>query len=45
MNLYDKYIYIMSRDSEILCKITEKLLTNMVNIKGYIQAMYTYNLL
>ncbi len=36
MDVYDKFICIMTPDNEILCKITEKFLINMVNIRGHL---------
>ncbi len=32
MDVYDKFIYILTPNNEILCKITETFLINMVNI-------------
>ncbi len=35
MDVYDKFICIMTPNYEMLCKITEKFLINMVNIRGH----------
>ncbi len=36
LDLYDKFICIMTPNNEILCKITEKFVINMVNISDHL---------
>ncbi len=36
MDLYDKYICIITPNSEILCKLTETFLINIVNIRDHL---------